>query len=149
MLGSYIDLLDGHVRVYGLPWQGAATSRTLEGMAQALQAFHAQEDASLIDYRLLMMHTGLDGIVPRVQGLPTMAQFQPLRQHIDYLALGHVHKPYEFDGWMYNLARLRPVARRRLNGKIVVTTMLKLIPMSLRELLMLSVKNVSIMRNIW
>jgi DNA repair exonuclease SbcCD nuclease subunit len=31
-----------------------------------------------------------------------MAQFQPLRPWVDYLALGHVHKPYEFDGWMYN-----------------------------------------------
>jgi DNA repair exonuclease SbcCD nuclease subunit len=49
-----------------------------------------------------MMHTGVDGIVPRVQGLPTMAMFQPLRVSVDYLALGHVHKPYEFDGWMYN-----------------------------------------------
>jgi DNA repair exonuclease SbcCD nuclease subunit len=102
MLGSYIDLLDGHLRVYGLPWQGAATSRTLEGMSQALQAAYAQADEQNIDYRLLMMHTGVDGIVPRVQGLPTMAQFEPLRQYIDYLALGHVHKPYEFEGWMYN-----------------------------------------------
>jgi DNA repair exonuclease SbcCD nuclease subunit len=31
-----------------------------------------------------------------------MSQFQPLRSWVDYLALGHVHKPYEFDGWMYN-----------------------------------------------
>ncbi len=49
-----------------------------------------------------MMHTGLEGIVPRIQGLPSMSQFQPLRSWVDYLALGHVHKPYEFDGWMYN-----------------------------------------------
>lgn len=102
MLGSYVDLLDGQLRVYGLPWQGAATSRTLEGMAQALKAAQTDEDERQIRYRLLMMHTGVDGIVPRVQGLPTMAQFQPLHEQIDYLALGHVHKPYEFDGWMYN-----------------------------------------------
>jgi DNA repair protein SbcD/Mre11 len=25
-----------------------------------------------------------------------------LRSCVDYLALGHVHKPYEFEGWMYN-----------------------------------------------
>ena len=100
MLGCYVDLLDGRLRVYGLPWQGAATSRSLETMASALQATHEAEDG--IEYRLLMMHTGVDGIVARVQGLPTMAQFQPLRSCVDYLALGHVHKPYEFDGWMYN-----------------------------------------------
>jgi DNA repair exonuclease SbcCD nuclease subunit len=102
MLGSHIDLLDGRLRVYGLPWQGAATLRSMDGLAQALETAREEEDAAGIEYRLLMMHTGLEGIVPRIQGLPSMAQFQPLRRRVDYLALGHVHKPYEFDGWMYN-----------------------------------------------
>ncbi len=102
MPGSYIDLLDGRLRVYGLPWQGAATLRSMDGLAQAMETAREEEDATGIEYRLLMMHTGLEGIVPRIQGLPTMAQFQPLRRRVDYLALGHVHKPYEFDGWMYN-----------------------------------------------
>ncbi|HTI15068.1 MAG TPA: exonuclease SbcCD subunit D [Dictyobacter sp.] len=102
MLGSYVDLLEGRLRVYGLPWQGAATARTLDGMAQSLINVRQEEDAAGIEYRLLTMHTGIDGIVPRVQGLPTMSQFQSLREYVDYLALGHVHKPYEFDGWIYN-----------------------------------------------
>jgi exonuclease SbcD len=102
MLGSHVDLLNGRVRVYGLPWQGAATTRTMEGLTQALEAARAEEEAAGIEYRVLMMHTGVDSVVPRIQGLPSMAQFQPLRQYVDYLALGHVHKPYEFDGWMYN-----------------------------------------------
>ncbi len=102
MQGSHVDLLDGRLRVYGLPWQGAATQRSMEGLAQALEAARATEDTEGIEYRLLMMHTGLEGIVPRVQGLPSMAQFEPLRASVDYLALGHVHKPYEFYDWMYN-----------------------------------------------
>jgi DNA repair protein SbcD/Mre11 len=102
MLGSHVDLLNGRVRVYGLPWQGAATTRTMEGLTQTLGAARAEEEAAGIEYRVLMMHTGVDSVVPRIQGLPTMAQFQPLRHYVDYLALGHVHKPYEFDGWMYN-----------------------------------------------
>ncbi len=102
MLGSYIDLVGGRVRVYGLPWQGAATLRSMDGLVQAMTAARAEEEAAGIEYRLLMMHTGVEGIVPRVQGLPTMSQFQPLRNCVDYLALGHIHKPYEFDGWMYN-----------------------------------------------
>jgi DNA repair protein SbcD/Mre11 len=102
MAGSHVDVLDGKVRIYGLPWQGAATARTMEGMAQALAAAREEEEAAGIEYRLLMMHTGVDGVVPRVQGLPTMSQFQSLRRQVDYLALGHVHKPYEFDGWIYN-----------------------------------------------
>ncbi len=102
MAGSHMDVLDGKVRVYGLPWQGAATARSIEGLAQALEATRPEEEAAGIEYRLLMMHTGVDGVVPRVQGLPTMAHFQSLRRHVDYLALGHVHKPYEFDDWIYN-----------------------------------------------
>jgi exonuclease SbcD len=105
MLGSHVDLLGGRLRVYGLPWQGAATARSMEGMVQALQAERTNEEAQGIEYRVLMLHTGVDGIVPRVQGLPSMSQFQALRPYVDYLALGHVHKPYEYDlhdGWMYN-----------------------------------------------
>src|SRR5207245_3714862 len=92
MLGSYVDLLGGKVRVYGLPWQGAAITRSLEGMAQALKAIRAEEDAKGVEYRLLTMHTGIDSMVSRVQGLPTMGKFRLLRDYMDYLELGHVHK---------------------------------------------------------
>jgi exonuclease SbcD len=102
MLGAYIDLMGGRLRVYGLPWQGAAIGRSLEGMAQAMASLRTEEEASGVQYRLLTMHTGIDGYVPRMQGLPTRAQFQPLYEHVDYLALGHVHKPYEVDDWIYN-----------------------------------------------
>jgi exonuclease SbcD len=102
MIGAYVDLLEGHLRVYGLPWQGASIGRSMEGLAKALAEARAEEETSGVEYRLLTMHTGIDGEVPRIQGLPTMAQFQTLRQHVDYLALGHVHKPYTHDGWIYN-----------------------------------------------
>ncbi len=102
MLGAYIDLLDGKLRVYGLHWQGAATTHSMEGLTQSLHAIRVQEDEQGVAYRLLAMHTGIEGIVPRIQGLPTRSNFEPLREYIDYLALGHVHKPYEFDGWLYN-----------------------------------------------
>ncbi|HLZ60299.1 MAG TPA: exonuclease SbcCD subunit D [Ktedonosporobacter sp.] len=102
MQGAYIDLMNGRLRVYGLPWQGAAIGRSLEGVAQALSGARATEEADGVEYRLLAMHTGIDGYVPRIQGLPTRAKFQPLQECVDYLALGHVHKPYEVDGWIYN-----------------------------------------------
>jgi len=102
MLGAYVDLLGGKLRVYGLKWQGAATARSLEGLNRALELAREEELAAGVEYRLLMMHTGVDGIVPRLQGLPTQGQFDPLKKHIDYLALGHVHKPFEISGWIYN-----------------------------------------------
>lgn len=102
MRGAYVDLLGSKLRVYGLKWQGAATTRTIEGLIKALETSHEEEQAAGVEYRLLMMHTGVDGIVPRLAGLPTQGQFEPLKQYIDYLALGHVHKPFELGGWIYN-----------------------------------------------
>jgi DNA repair exonuclease SbcCD nuclease subunit len=101
MRGAYVDLplRGGTLRVFGLKWQGASTTRVLEGTQRA---FNEATDPTAIDYRLLMMHTGVDGQVPRMSGLPTLGQYEPLRPHIDYLALGHVHKPYELNGWIFN-----------------------------------------------
>lgn len=102
MQGAYVDLLNGHLRVYGVNWQGASTSRCMDGLSQNLHAARANGDEHGIEYRLLMLHTGVDGYVPRIQGLPSRGSFQPLQECVDYLALGHVHKPYEIDGWLYN-----------------------------------------------
>ena len=102
MRGAYVDLLDGRLRIYGLKWQGASTARCMEGMTRALEESREQEQAEGVEYRMLLMHTGVDGIVPRLVGLPTQSQFEPLKKHIDYLALGHVHKPFEIGDWMYN-----------------------------------------------
>ena len=100
--GAYIDLLDGRLRIYGLPWFGASTARVAESFASALSHARADEDRDGVEYRALLMHTGIEGIVPQMHGLPTQAQLEPLHGLVDYLALGHVHKPFERDGWIYN-----------------------------------------------
>lgn len=102
MRGAYVDLKGGALRVYGLPWYGASTPRVMEGLARQLEAVRAEEDAAGVEYRVLLMHTGVEGILPTLHGLPTRAQFEPLRGRVDYVALGHVHKPYCIDGWLHN-----------------------------------------------
>lgn len=102
MQGAYFDVLNSKLRIYGLKWQGAATTRCMEGLGKTLEMAQAEEQAAGVVYRLLMMHTGVDGQVPRLAGLPTRSQFEPLRPYIDYLALGHVHKPFDIDNWIYN-----------------------------------------------
>ena len=106
LLGAYVDVPDGagqhRLRVYGLPWFGASTARVVESFASALSRARAEETREGVAYRVLMMHTGVDGVVPQLHGLPTRAQLEPLHGLVDYLALGHVHKPYEMDGWIYN-----------------------------------------------
>jgi DNA repair exonuclease SbcCD nuclease subunit len=100
--GAYLDLLDGRLRIYGLPWFGASTARVIESLASVLRQKRAEEDRHGVEYRALLMHTGIEGIVPQMHGLPTQAQLEPLHGLVDYLALGHVHKPFERGGWIYN-----------------------------------------------
>ncbi len=102
LVGAYVDLPGGRLRVYGLPWFGASTARVVESFASVLKNARASEERQGVEYRALMMHTGIEGIVPQLHGLPTRAQLEPLHGVVDYLALGHVHKPYEQDGWIYN-----------------------------------------------
>jgi len=102
LVGASIDLLGGRLRIYGLPWFGASTTRVVESFASVLQRERAKEEQQGVEYRVLMMHTGIEGIVPQLHGLPTRAQLEPLHGLVDYLALGHVHKPYAMDGWIYN-----------------------------------------------
>ncbi|HEX9068336.1 MAG TPA: exonuclease SbcCD subunit D [Ktedonobacterales bacterium] len=102
MQGSYVDLLGGKVRVYGLPWYGAGTVRVMQGMARALKAARDAAAEPGVEFRILVMHTGVEGIVPQLHGLPNREDFEPLHSLVDYVALGHVHKQYEMDHWLYN-----------------------------------------------
>jgi DNA repair exonuclease SbcCD nuclease subunit len=50
----------------------------------------------------MMLHTDVEGQINRpIPALP-VAEINRLRSYIDYLALGHTHKNFEIDGWVYN-----------------------------------------------
>lgn len=100
--GAYVDLKEGRLRIYGLPWYGASTARIMENFAHELQVAREQGREPGVEYRVLLMHTGVDGIVPHMHGLPSYEQFQPLRELVDYVGLGHIHKHYVRDNWLYN-----------------------------------------------
>ncbi len=94
--GGYIDLKG--VRIIGLPYIGASTEPYLLDLPTALQ----QLPQDNIGFTVLMGHFGLEGEVPGLNGAINHNVIAPLRKHINYLALGHVHKPIERDGWVYN-----------------------------------------------
>ncbi|GAB4531101.1 MAG: DNA repair exonuclease [Anaerolineae bacterium] len=95
--GAYLDPVEG-VRVYGLKHYGAVTDRVVGSLAKAL----ASADHSGLEYVILVMHAGLEGILPHYSAILTHSQLSPLRDYVDYLALGHIHKPFEREGWIYN-----------------------------------------------
>lgn len=95
--GAYVDL-PGGVRVYGLRYYGASTSKVFGMFADAV----AEMDHTDVAFTILMAHAGVEGQLPHYSGTLTYNAMGPLRDHVDYLALGHIHKPYTLDGWIYN-----------------------------------------------
>ena len=84
------------VRLVGLPYLGSAIDTVLEEIPAALKALNPAE------YTLLMGHFGLEGEIPGMAGGVSHNTIAPLRKYVDYLALGHLHKPFQRQDWVYN-----------------------------------------------
>jgi DNA repair exonuclease SbcCD nuclease subunit len=95
--GAYLNL-PGRVRVYGLKYYGASTGKVFGLFADAL----TEMDHNDVDFAILVSHAGLEGQLSRYSGTLTHDDLAPLRERINYLALGHIHKSYAVDGWIYN-----------------------------------------------
>lgn len=87
--GNWLDL-DG-ARLYGAGWFGASTARRIELLAPHLERK---------GFTLLLLHAGIVG--QGDFGMLEADKLAPLRNRVDYLALGHIHKAYSLDGWAFN-----------------------------------------------
>lgn len=95
--GGYIDLECG-VRVLGSQWYGASAPRAIAQLVEAMQSIPSGPA-----HNILLFHHGLEGQIARYQGALRYDDVLPLRESgIDYLALGHIHKNYEVEGWIFN-----------------------------------------------
>lgn len=95
--GAYVEPVPG-LRVYGMRYYGSATAPVVQRVAEAL----AQTDRQGLEYTIFMAHAGVEGTIDHSGGALSHRELAPLRPFVDYLALGHFHKPYEFDNWIYN-----------------------------------------------
>ena len=95
--GSYIDLECG-VRVLGSNWYGAAAPKAIEQIAAAIETLPTGPDSTV-----LLFHHGLEGQIARYSGALRYSDLLPLKQAgVDYLGLGHIHKYYTVDDWVFN-----------------------------------------------
>ena len=107
-VGAYIDLstrgASEIVRVIGLQYCGASTARVVRDLAQALARCRTRDELadSRPAYTIVLLHAGLQGILDHYSGTLTRAELDELRPHVDYVALGHIHKPFTQDGWLFN-----------------------------------------------
>jgi exonuclease SbcD len=93
--GSFIDI-DG-VRIFGSIWYGSTISQALPALINEISQHHDKRR-----FNIMMLHTDVEGQLNRpIPALP-ISKITELKSFIDYLALGHTHKNFEIDGWIYN-----------------------------------------------
>lgn len=95
--GGYIDL-DCGVRVIGSRWYGAAAPQAIQALAPQVKQLPPGPD-----HTVMMFHHGLEGHVSRYSGALRYQDFAPLlTAGVDYLALGHIHRSYTAESWIFN-----------------------------------------------
>lgn len=97
--GSFIDIdtPDGGFRIFGTTWYGTTVTRQLPVLVDEVRQ-HRCDDR----FNVLLLHTDVEGQINRpIPALP-VAKINELKSVVDYLALGHTHKNFELDGWVYN-----------------------------------------------
>ena len=95
--GSYIDL-DCGVRIIGSRWYGATAPQAIEKLGVSIQNLPPGPDSTV-----MMFHHGLEGQIARYKGALRYQDLLPLKTAgVDYLALGHIHKNYTAEGWIFN-----------------------------------------------
>ncbi|MEJ5248649.1 MAG: exonuclease SbcCD subunit D [Caldilinea sp.] len=95
--GAYYEPKPG-VRIYGMRYFGASTGAALKAYAEALAATPKEG----VEYSIFVTHAGVEGQLDDKAGGVSFRQWSPLRPHIDYVALGHFHKPFQLEDWIYN-----------------------------------------------
>jgi DNA repair protein SbcD/Mre11 len=95
--GGYVDLACG-VRVLGSNWYGASAPQTVQAIATAMGDLPPGPA-----HTILLFHHGLEGQIARYAGALRYSEILPLREAgVDYLALGHIHKHYVVENWIFN-----------------------------------------------
>lgn len=93
--GGYLDI--GRARIFGSDWYGASGNWAIPMLTEAIK--QNRRDGA---FHILMLHTDVEG--HQVHPLPALSidALNELRSAVEYVALGHTHKHYEIDNWVFN-----------------------------------------------
>lgn len=94
--GSYIDV--GDARVFGSTWYGTTISQTLPVLGAAVHDSRRHGATNIV-----LLHCDIEGQLNRpIPAALSTSRLRDLKGAVDYLALGHTHKKFEIDGWVFN-----------------------------------------------
>ena len=98
LMGDHVEL--ENIRIFGVKYIGSNTTSSIQQIADEIKKIEA---AAGKKFTVLMMHFGLEGQVKQSEaGEIPYSSLMPLKEVVDYLALGHYHMQYEMDGWIFN-----------------------------------------------
>ena len=99
LMGDFVDI--NGVRIFGVKYLGSQTRNLIPEIAEEIKTINNR--CGTPDYTILMMHFGVEGVIS-ASGIGELSynSLIPLRDAVDYLALGHYHIQYEYDGWIFN-----------------------------------------------
>lgn len=98
LMGDCIEL--ENVRIFGVRYLGSNTSSIIPQIADEIRKITS---ASGEKFTVLMMHFGMEGQVKQAEaGEIPYSSLMPLKEVVDYLALGHYHMQYKVDSWIFN-----------------------------------------------
>ncbi len=93
--GGYADC-EG-VRIFGSRWYGVTTSNVIPQLREAIRP-HLRENG----YNVMLLHTEVEGQLNRPIPSVSPGKLLQLRDCVQYLALGHIHKNFVIDEWAFN-----------------------------------------------
>ncbi|PTD94678.1 hypothetical protein C9439_01350 [archaeon SCG-AAA382B04] len=103
ILGDFRELeINGSlIRVFGVKYVGARTKELIPKIKKEINLVNRKRENA--DFCILMMHFGLDDQTEANLGEGySYDKLLPLKDVVDYLALGHYHIAYEVKEWVFN-----------------------------------------------
>lgn len=98
------------IRVVGIPFLGTALPHIIPQIVEQLSQLPRK-------YTVLMLHAGLEGEMPGFRAVLTLKDLEPLRPYVDYVAMGHIHKPFKHGDWIFNPGSLEALAADEMEYK--------------------------------
>ncbi len=93
--GGFIDI--GGARIFGSHWYGASANWAIPMLTNAMKD-HQRSGA----FNILLLHTDVEGHQTHPMPALSIANLTELKSVTNYVALGHTHKSYEIDNWVFN-----------------------------------------------
>ncbi|MFN6962860.1 MAG: exonuclease SbcCD subunit D [Pyrinomonadaceae bacterium] len=93
--GGFVDV--GRARIFGSHWYGASSNWAMPRLIEAVKR-NRREGA----FHIVMLHTDVEGF--ETHPIPALSRraLEELRSVADYVALGHTHRQFAIDNWVFN-----------------------------------------------